>query len=54
MARKGFCKRLHDGGFNLYFAHGFKKLTCIENMAVLTQSHPLSLSWYNIDCWASE
>ena len=23
-------------------------------MAVLTQCHPLSLSWYDIDCWASK
>ena len=38
MARKGFCKCLNDGGFNLYFAHGFKKLTCIENIAVLRKA----------------
>ena len=53
-ARNGFSKRLHDDGLHLCFVHGFKKLTCIKNMAVLTQCHPLSLSWYNIDCWASK
>lgn len=37
-ARNCFSKRLHGGFLNLYFVHGFKKLTCTLNATLGTTS----------------